>query len=50
LIHEALASFKRTRTIVLITHRESALALADRIVRMRDGRMEEVECGTRAAA
>jgi ABC-type sulfate/molybdate transport systems ATPase subunit len=35
---------------VLVTHRESALDLADRIVRLRDGGLEVLEKRTRVAA
>lgn len=41
LIHDALKSFKGTRTILLITHRQSALKLADRIIRMLPTGIEE---------
>ncbi|MDR3198616.1 MAG: ABC transporter ATP-binding protein/permease [Planctomycetaceae bacterium] len=37
MIHEALAKFKKGRTTIMVTHRLSALALADRIVFMDDG-------------
>jgi ATP-binding cassette subfamily B protein/subfamily B ATP-binding cassette protein MsbA len=50
LIHEALAAFKGTRTILLITHRDSALELADRIVRLQDGDIEILPAMTLAAA
>lgn len=39
MIHDALAGFKRGRTTVMVTHRLSALSLADRIVLMEDGRI-----------
>jgi ATP-binding cassette, subfamily B, bacterial MsbA len=42
LIHEALAEYARDRTLVMVTHRESTLALATRIVRVEYGRLEEV--------
>jgi ATP-binding cassette subfamily B protein/subfamily B ATP-binding cassette protein MsbA len=44
LIHRALEQFIRGRTTLLITHRMSLLALADRIVVMDMGRI--VDCGT----
>lgn len=50
LIHDVLASFRGTRTIILITHRESALALADRIIRLRPGAAEIVDNRLRKAA
>lgn len=37
LVHEALVSFLRERTTILVTHRPSTLLLADRVVVMRDG-------------
>lgn len=37
MIHEALETFKQGRTTVMVTHRLSALNLADRIVVMLDG-------------
>jgi ATP-binding cassette subfamily B protein/subfamily B ATP-binding cassette protein MsbA len=40
LIHDALADFGRDRTLIMITHRESTLSLATRIVRIEDGRLE----------
>ena len=42
LIHEALRSFIRDRTTFIITHRTSTLALADRIVVMKQGRILDV--------
>ncbi len=38
-IHEALAHFKHGRTMILVTHRWSTLALADRIVVMESGQI-----------
>lgn len=50
-IHEALAAFKGTRTILLITHRASALSLADRVIRLElGGGAEEVRDLRLAAA
>ena len=40
LIHDALADFGRDRTLIMITHRESTLSLATRIVRVEGGRLE----------
>jgi ATP-binding cassette subfamily B protein/subfamily B ATP-binding cassette protein MsbA len=37
MIHNALATFKKGRTTIMVTHRLSALTLADRIVQMDDG-------------
>jgi ATP-binding cassette subfamily B protein/subfamily B ATP-binding cassette protein MsbA len=50
LIHEVLASFSRTRTIIIITHRESALALADRVIRIDQGSATVVKERQRLAA
>jgi ATP-binding cassette, subfamily B, bacterial MsbA len=44
LIHRALESFMKGRTTILITHRTSTLALADRILVMEDGKL--VDLGT----
>ncbi|MCO6456517.1 MAG: ABC transporter ATP-binding protein [Pirellulaceae bacterium] len=41
LIHKALSEFIRGRTTLMITHRASTLALADRIVVMDEGRIED---------
>jgi ATP-binding cassette subfamily B protein/subfamily B ATP-binding cassette protein MsbA len=40
LIHDALAEFGQDRTLVMITHRESTLSLATRIVRIENGKLE----------
>ena len=45
LIHEALGTFLTDRTGIMITHRPSSLALADRIVVIESGRV--VDQGTR---
>ncbi|MGL4512469.1 MAG: ABC transporter ATP-binding protein [Lacipirellulaceae bacterium] len=50
LIHEALAEYGRGRTLVMITHRESTLALATRVVRIEYGRLDEVAHGPARAA
>lgn len=42
LIHEALADFGNDRTLIMITHRESTLSLATRIVRADHGKLEFV--------
>jgi len=39
MIHEALSSFKKGRTTIMISHRLSAASLADRIVLMDDGKI-----------
>ncbi len=41
-IHEALAKFIGKRTTILVTHRLSALTLADRIVVLQDGVIESI--------
>jgi ABC-type multidrug transport system fused ATPase/permease subunit len=46
LIQKALEGFVRGRTVIIITHRLSALALADRIAVVQDGRILDV--GTHA--
>src|SRR5262249_51958765 len=45
-VYRALKSFKRGRTVLLITHRLSALEVADRVVVMEQGRI--VAVGTHA--
>lgn len=42
MIHKALEKFVGSRTTIIVTHRLSALSLADRIVVMRDGILESV--------
>lgn len=42
LIHEALADYGNDRTLIMITHRESTLSLATRIVRVDHGKLEFV--------
>ena len=37
LIHEALARYVENRTVIMITHRASTLALADSIVQIEHG-------------
>jgi ATP-binding cassette subfamily B protein/subfamily B ATP-binding cassette protein MsbA len=50
LIHDALAEFGQDRTLIMVTHRESTLSLATKIVRIENGRIEEVSIpGFRAA-
>ncbi|MCW2973789.1 MAG: Xenobiotic-transporting ATPase Peptide-transporting ATPase [Thermoleophilia bacterium] len=41
-ISDALGSASRKRTTIIIAHRPSTIALADRIVVMREGRIEDV--------
>jgi ATP-binding cassette subfamily B protein/subfamily B ATP-binding cassette protein MsbA len=50
LIHEALDEFGRDRTLIMITHRESTLSLATRIVRIEEGQLEVVSPSTTKAA
>ncbi|MCS7239267.1 MAG: ABC transporter ATP-binding protein/permease [Thermoguttaceae bacterium] len=42
LVHEVLQQFTRQRTTLIVSHRLSTLALADRIVVMDDGRVVDV--------
>jgi ATP-binding cassette subfamily B protein/subfamily B ATP-binding cassette protein MsbA len=49
LIHEALAEFGQDRTLLMITHRESTLSLATRIVRVEHGQLSEVPAALQAA-
>ena len=46
LIHQALEEFVRDRTAIMITHRLSTLALADRVVVMQAGKI--IDVGTHA--
>ena len=39
MIHDALSTFKKGRTTIIVTHRLSAVSLADRIVLMDDGKI-----------
>jgi ATP-binding cassette subfamily B protein/subfamily B ATP-binding cassette protein MsbA len=50
LIHDALAELGRERTLIMITHRESTLSLATRIVRVDNGKLEVVAAGATKAA
>jgi ATP-binding cassette subfamily B protein/subfamily B ATP-binding cassette protein MsbA len=43
LIHDALDEFGRDRTLIMVTHRESTLSLATRIVRVENGKLETLE-------
>jgi ATP-binding cassette subfamily B protein/subfamily B ATP-binding cassette protein MsbA len=49
LIHEALSEFGKDRTLIMITHRESTLSLATRIVRIDRGKLEHVPISLKAA-
>ena len=50
LIHDALAEFGRDRTLIMITHRESTLSLATRIVRVENGKLEPMSPAATKAA
>ena len=50
LIHEALLEYGRGRTLIMITHRQSTLALATRIVQVDRGLLTEVAGGKLKAA
>jgi ATP-binding cassette subfamily B protein/subfamily B ATP-binding cassette protein MsbA len=41
IFHEAISAFLSQRTTILITHRVATLALADRLIVMKDGRIVE---------
>jgi ATP-binding cassette subfamily B protein/subfamily B ATP-binding cassette protein MsbA len=49
LIHEALVEFGQDRTLLMITHRESTLSLATRIVRVEHGQLTEMPTALQAA-
>jgi ATP-binding cassette subfamily B protein/subfamily B ATP-binding cassette protein MsbA len=49
LIHDAIAEFGQDRTLIMITHRESTLSLATRIVRVEGGKLEQVSPAAKAA-
>lgn len=49
LIHEALSEFGQDRTLLMITHRESTLSLATRIVRVEHGKLTEMPTALQAA-
>ena len=42
LVHQALEQFAKDRTVLMITHRMASLELADRVVVMNHGRVEDV--------
>ncbi|MDR3234146.1 MAG: ABC transporter ATP-binding protein/permease [Planctomycetaceae bacterium] len=46
MIHQALETFKQGRTVIMVTHRLSALPLADRVILMNEGRI--IASGTHA--
>jgi ATP-binding cassette, subfamily B, bacterial MsbA len=49
LIHDALTEYGHNRTLIMITHRESTLALATRIVRVDHGKLEHMPIALKAA-
>jgi ATP-binding cassette, subfamily B, bacterial MsbA len=50
LIHDALSEFAHDRTLIMITHRESTLSLATKIVRLENGRLEPLKPNVPKAA
>lgn len=50
LIHEALSDYCSDRTILFITHRESTLSLATRVVRVEEGKLVEINPKSAIAA
>ena len=42
IILKALQEQKRKKSILLVSHRESTMAIVDRIYRVKDGRMAEI--------
>lgn len=50
LIHNALVEFSRNRTVLMVTHRQSTLELADAIIEIRDGTATKRRKERRAAA
>lgn len=50
LIHDALAEFGANRTVIMITHRESTLRLADRIIEISRGQLHQTDRLVRDAA
>jgi ATP-binding cassette subfamily B protein/subfamily B ATP-binding cassette protein MsbA len=49
LIHEALTEYGQGRTLIMITHRESTLSLATRIIRVEHGKLEYVPLALKVA-
>ena len=43
IILAALARQKKKKSIIIVSHRESTMAIADRVYRVKNGRMEEVD-------
>lgn len=43
IILKALKDSRREKSIILVSHRESTMAIADRVYRIKDGVIEEVE-------
>jgi ATP-binding cassette subfamily B protein/subfamily B ATP-binding cassette protein MsbA len=50
LIHESLARYVENRTVIMITHRASTLALADSILQVEHGRVTKVPAAQHRAA
>jgi ATP-binding cassette subfamily B protein/subfamily B ATP-binding cassette protein MsbA len=49
LIHDALSDYGSDKTLIMITHRESTLSLADKVVRVEYGKVEPVVREAKAA-
>jgi subfamily B ATP-binding cassette protein MsbA len=50
LIRQSLEQFRGVRTMIIITHREELLSLADQIYEMKDGRLTQMQTHRRLAA
>jgi subfamily B ATP-binding cassette protein MsbA len=50
LIHDALQDIAVDRTLIMVTHRESTLALAQRIIHVENGRLLELDSATALSA
>ncbi|WP_442482953.1 ABC transporter ATP-binding protein [Aeoliella sp. SH292] len=50
LIHDALQDIAVDRTLIMVTHRESTLALAQRVIHVENGRLLELDSATAMSA